>query len=136
MTLAYETNPGTNYIASKMGETAMKELESSVREEVTKTYTEVLFDKLAEVGKGMQEAADGSGELKNGTDQLADGNQTITYNLQVLSDSALVFMDGSRELEVGLGQYRSQCGCSRGRRAAKWCKCTGQWGKRCAERQF
>ena len=105
MTLAYETNPGTNYIASKMGETAMKELESSVREEVTKTYTEVLFDKLAEVGKGMQEAADGSGELKNGTDQLADGNQTITYNLQVLSDSALVFMDGSRELEVGLGQY-------------------------------
>lgn len=36
MTLAYETNPGTNYIASKMSETAMKELESSVREEVTK----------------------------------------------------------------------------------------------------
>ena len=30
MTLAYETNPGTNYIASKMSETAMKELESSV----------------------------------------------------------------------------------------------------------
>jgi len=105
MTLAYETNPGTNYIASKMSETAMKELESSVREEVTKTYTEVLFDKLAEVGDGMQEAADGSGELKDGADQLADGSQTITDNLQVLADSALVFADGSRELEVGLDQY-------------------------------
>ena len=105
MTLAYETNPGTNYIASKMSETAMKELESSVREEVTKTYTEVLFDKLAEVGDGMQEAADGSGELKDGADRLADGSQTITDNLQVLADSALVFADGSRELEVGLGQY-------------------------------
>ena len=58
MTLAYETNPGTNYIASKMSETAMKELESSIREEVTKTYTEVLFGKLAELGDGMQEAAD------------------------------------------------------------------------------
>lgn len=105
MTLAYETNPGTNYIASKMSETAMKELESSVREEVTKTYTEVLFGKLAEVGDGMREAADGSGELKTGTDQLADGNQTITDNLQALSDSALVFVDGSRELEVGIGRY-------------------------------
>ena len=105
MTLAYETNPGTNYIASKMSETAMKELESSVREEVTKTYTEVLFGRLAELGDGMQEAADGSGELKTGTDQLADGNQTITDNLQALSDSALVFVDGSRELEVGIGRY-------------------------------
>ena len=105
MTLAYETNPGTNYIASKMSETAMKELESSVREEVTKTYTEVLFGKLAELGDGMQEAADGSGELKTGTDQLADGNQMITDNLQALSDSALVFVDGSRELEVGIGRY-------------------------------
>lgn len=105
MTLAYETNPGTNYIASKMSETAMKELESSVQEEVTKTYTEVLFDKLAEVGDGMQEAADGSGELKSGANQLADGNQTITDNLQVLSDSTLIFADGSRELEVGLSQY-------------------------------
>lgn len=105
MTLAYETNPGTNYIASKMSETAMKELESSVQEEVTKTYTEVLFDKLAEMGDGMQEAADGSGELKSGANQLADGNQTITDNLQVLSDSTLIFADGSRELEVGLSQY-------------------------------
>lgn len=105
MTLAYETNPGTNYIASKMSETAMKELESSVQEEVTKTYTEVLFDKLAEMGDGMQEAADGSDELKSGANQLADGNQTITDNLQVLSDSTLIFADGSRELEVGLSQY-------------------------------
>lgn len=105
MTLSYETNPGTNYIASKMSETAMKELESSVREEVTRTYTEVLFDKLAEVGDGMQEAADGSGELKDGADQLADGNRTITDNLQILSKSALVFADGSQELEVGLEQY-------------------------------
>ena len=87
-----------------MSETAMKELESSVREEVTKTYTEVLFGRLAELGDGMQEAADGSGELKTGTDRLADGNQTITDNLQALSDSALVFVDGSRELEVGIGR--------------------------------
>ena len=31
MELSYETNPGTNYIASKMSETAMKSMENSVR---------------------------------------------------------------------------------------------------------
>ena len=105
MTLTYETNPGTNYIASKMGESAMKELESSVREEVTKTYAEVLFFFFSEVGDGMHKAADGSGELKNGANKLSSGNQTITENLQVLSDSALVFADGSTELKMGLNQY-------------------------------
>jgi putative membrane protein len=105
MILNYETNPGTNYIASKMSESAMKELESSVRKEVTKTYTEVLIDKFSEIGDGMQEAAEGSGELKNGADKLADGNRTITDNLYILSDSALVFANGSRELQEGLGEY-------------------------------
>ena len=38
MELEYETNPGTNYIASKLSETAMKEIQAGVREEVTKTY--------------------------------------------------------------------------------------------------
>ena len=38
MELFYETNPGTNYIASKMSETAMKEMESAVCQEVTRTY--------------------------------------------------------------------------------------------------
>lgn len=60
MELNYETNPGTNYIASKLSETAMKEIQASVREEVTKTYAETMFDQLTEVGDGMQEAADGA----------------------------------------------------------------------------
>ena len=65
MELSYDTNPGTNYIASKMSATAMEKIESSIREEVTKTYTEAVFDQISEAGDGMQEAADGSGKLKD-----------------------------------------------------------------------
>ena len=65
MELEYETNPGTNYIASKLSETAMKEIQAGVREEVTKTYAETMFDQLAQVGDGMQEAADGAGEIQD-----------------------------------------------------------------------
>ena len=46
MELDYETNPGTNYIASKLSETAMKEIQAGVREEVTKTYAETMLDQL------------------------------------------------------------------------------------------
>ncbi len=105
MELSYDTNPGTNYIASKMSGTAMEKIESSIREEVTKTYTETVFDQIAEVGDGMQEAADGSKALKEGAKELADGNQTITENLKTLADSSLVFRDGSQTLTEGLKAY-------------------------------
>ena len=57
MELSYETNPGTNYIASKMSETAMKTIEASVRESVTKTYVQAVYDQIGVIGDGMQEAA-------------------------------------------------------------------------------
>lgn len=105
MELAYQTNPGTNYIASKMSETAMEKVKNSVAEEVTKTYTQAVFDQIAEVGDGMQEAADGSGDLKAGMDKVSEGNQTITANLKTLADSSLTFREGSETLRVGLKTY-------------------------------
>lgn len=105
MIINYQTNPGTNYIASKMSESAMKELEISVREEVTGTYARVMFQMISKAGDGLSDAADGSAKLVNGAAELQDGNNTITENLQLLSDSALVFSDGSTALYEGLRQY-------------------------------
>ena len=105
MELSYETNPGTNYIASKMSETAMEKIQSSVREEVTRTYAEAVFEQIGKAGDGMEEAADGSGKLQEGTRELASGNEQIEENLQVLADSTLVFRDGSQTLEEGLKTY-------------------------------
>lgn len=105
MELAYQTNPGTNYIASKMSETAMEKVKNSVAEEVTKTYTQAVFDQIAEVGDGMQEAADGSRDLKDGVSKISDGNRTITDNLETLADSSLTFREGSDTLRVGLKIY-------------------------------
>ena len=105
MELAYQTNPGTNYIASKMSETAMEKVKNSVAEEVTKTYTQAVFDQIAEVGDGMQEAADGSRDLKDGVSKISDGNRTITDNLETLADSSLTFREGSDTLRVGLKTY-------------------------------
>lgn len=105
MELDYKTNPGTNYIAMKMSETALEKIRTSVAQEVTKTYAETIFDKISEAGDGMKDAADGAGEIYDGTEKLADGNKTISDNLKTLSEGTLTFKDGTSELKVGLSSY-------------------------------
>ena len=105
MELQYETNPGTNYIASKLGASAMKEMELGVREEVTRTYASTMLEQIGEIGDGMTQAADGGGELKDGAHTLTQGAQSLTDYLAQLSDSSLTFVDGSQRLSQGLGDY-------------------------------
>lgn len=105
MELDYKTNPGTNYIAMKMSETALEKIKTSVAQEVTKTYAETIFDKIGEAGDGMKDAADGAGEIYDGTEKLSDGNKTISDNLKTLSEGTLTFKDGTSKLKVGLSSY-------------------------------
>lgn len=105
MELDYKTNPGTNYIAMKMSETALEKIKTSVAQEVTKTYAETIFDKISDAGDGMKDAADGAGEIYDGTEKLSDGNKTISDNLKTLSEGTLTFKDGTSELKVGLSSY-------------------------------
>lgn len=105
MELDYKTNPGTNYIAMKMSETALEKIKTSVAQEVTKTYAETIFDKISEAGDGMKDAADGAGEIYDGTEKLSDGNKTISDNLKTLSEGTLTFKDGTSQLKVGLSSY-------------------------------
>lgn len=105
MELDYKTNPGTNYIAMKMSETALEKIKTSVAQEVTKTYAETIFDKIGEAGNGMKDAADGAGEIYDGTEKLSDGNKTISDNLKTLSEGTLTFKDGTSKLKVGLSSY-------------------------------
>ena len=46
MILNYETNPGTNYIASKLSETALGKIKTSIREEVTKPMRKLFLIRL------------------------------------------------------------------------------------------
>ena len=105
MQLNYKINPGTNYIASKLSETGMEKIRTSVAEEVTETYTEVIFDQIDAAGEGMQKAADGAGQIKEGVKDASAGNKTISDNLKKLADSTLTFQNGTEELTEGIGAY-------------------------------
>lgn len=110
MELTYETNPGTNYIASKMSETALTKIKDSVAAEVTKTYSETVFDQIATIGDGMQDAADGSLELKEGIEEAAKGSDTISTNLNTLANGANDLTEGTGKLEKGVKDYTDGAG--------------------------
>ena len=105
MKLTYKTNPGTNYVASKMDDSAIAKIEKSVREKVTETYVKTVFDQIKTAGSGFQKAADGSKKIESGAKKLKAGNDTIEQNLKKLASSTLTFQNGAKSLSVGLKTY-------------------------------
>lgn len=105
MMLTYTTNPQTNYIATKMDDSAMAKVKAEISSTVTKTYSKILFKNVKTLSKGFKTAADGSQKLSDGVNTDKDGNATITENLNTLASSALVFNDGADSLVKGLSAY-------------------------------
>lgn len=105
MQLEYRTNPGTNYIASKMDETAVSTIRTQVADQVTKTYTKTMFQQVKTAAKGFAQAADGAKQINSGTKKLSKGNKTIIENLNTLASSSLTFKNGADSLQVGLKSY-------------------------------
>ncbi len=105
MQLNYETNPGKNYIAAKMSDSALVKIRDSISEEVTKEYTEAIFSEISDAGSGMQEAADGALKLRDGANDAAEGSDKLAKNLKKLANSTLTFEQGSEELTVGIQKY-------------------------------
>ena len=105
MMLTYTTNPQTNYIATKMDDSAMAKVKAEISSTVTKTYSKILFKNVKTLSKGFKTAANGSQKLSDGVNTAKDGNATITENLNTLASSALVFNDGADSLVKGLSAY-------------------------------
>ena len=117
MKLEYTTNPGKNYISMKLGESAMKTIQSNITEQVTRTYTENVFDSLTDIESGFCDATDGTQDMLDGEKKLEEGNNLITENLVLLSDGAGALKKGTGTLSKGahtlndsMGQLTSGAG--------------------------
>lgn len=105
MELKYKTNPGTNYIASKLCTTAMEKIRTSVSEEVSKTYTEAVFDGFDDIASGMDDAVDGTDTMLSGEKKLIDGNGKLEAGLGTLSAGGTDLYKGASKLKTGLATY-------------------------------
>lgn len=99
MELTYETNPGTNYVASKLGESAMVKMEASIQKSVTETYAKAFMEQLTEVGDKLKEAADGTEDLYDGEVKVADG-------VKELHDGSQALYEGTSDLASGAGALK------------------------------
>lgn len=105
LTISYQTSKGHSFVASKMGESAMEKLKTSVSETITKTYTTAVFDSMREIQTGMVEAADGSQQLTNGASQLESGSETLSNGLTTLTTSGQALVTGANQLATGVVSY-------------------------------
>ncbi|MBR3149883.1 MAG: YhgE/Pip domain-containing protein, partial [Eubacterium sp.] len=105
MKLEYYVNPGTNYIASKFGESAVKSVKEQINKTVINTYATTIYGKLGTIHDGFLAAADGSAQIGDGVSQLKNGNRQITNGLSTLSNGCLTLKKGTGTLEDGLKQY-------------------------------
>lgn len=66
MELQYKINPGKNYVASKMSESAIQKIANSIENTVTETYAKSVFDEFSSIGIELADAADGASQIKEG----------------------------------------------------------------------
>jgi putative membrane protein len=64
MHLTYKTNDSLNYIGRVISDMGAKQLNTQIREQVTKAYAKAVFQQLKTVGTGMKSAAKAETQLK------------------------------------------------------------------------
>ncbi|MBS4171970.1 YhgE/Pip domain-containing protein [Bacillus sp. FJAT-49736] len=99
--LKYIPNEGANYLSSKIGDSALKEIKASVSKEVTATYAEQIFDKLKEMGKGYAQASKGASSIYDGAKKLNNGSKTMKENLETLASKSIEFDNGLKSAADG-----------------------------------
>ncbi|WP_152395129.1 YhgE/Pip domain-containing protein [Paenibacillus guangzhouensis] len=96
-----ESNEGHNFLAAQIGGTGMQTLKSEVSAEVTKSYTETVFDQLTEVSEGLTTAGDGATKLSNGVNDAESGANLLKKNLGLLVSGTSQLKSGVDKLQKG-----------------------------------
>lgn len=102
--LKYKTNSGYNYLASQIGKKGVEQLESNLSNEISKTYTGVIFDKIGEMGDGFKKASDGAGKLADGSSKASDGSRDLVKGTDTFSSKTKDLQNGLGKLEGGSSQ--------------------------------
>ncbi|MFC4224052.1 YhgE/Pip domain-containing protein [Lysinibacter cavernae] len=88
-------NDSNSFLASTLGQQAMKQLRDTVRVTVGEESAHTLLAGLNDAGDGLRDAADGAG-------QLTDGLTTASTGLGALSEGATTLNDGMGVLNSGV----------------------------------
>ncbi|MCY9696677.1 YhgE/Pip domain-containing protein [Paenibacillus alginolyticus] len=96
--LIYRTNAGTNYVASQVGSSAVKEMKAKIDASITKSYADGVFANMQELAKGISDAGNGAKSLNQGTSRAKDGFSQLTDGIRQISGGASRLQESSGQL--------------------------------------
>ncbi|GAB6991056.1 YhgE/Pip domain-containing protein [Paenibacillus pini] len=102
--LIYKTNPGNNFIAGQVGATAITKLKDEISNEITKSYTQAVFDNIGSMSDGFAKAGNGATELSDGTKKANAGLHSVQDGIDTLADGATKLSKGAAPLAHGAEQ--------------------------------
>lgn len=100
-TIIYSPNQKTNFLASQIISSAVKNIEINLQAKVAKTVTENLVENLNDVPENLNKIADGSQELENGTNKLVDGAKELADGTNELDSKYIEFDNGINSAYTG-----------------------------------
>lgn len=110
MTISYETAQGSSLFASKISNSAIGKLKSSVSDNITKSYTKSVFSQLTKLGSGISQLATGGNKLNDGSNQLNQGAQNLNNGIGQLSEGGQKLSQGAGHLSSGIETYTAGVG--------------------------
>lgn len=113
-TITYSPNQKRNFLASQILNSAVKEIEKSVRSNINKEIVTELASQLnaipsqmTELQSGIKQIYDGSSQLSEGSQSLAEGSAAYSNKFNEYQSGVSSIKDGSNTLSNGLSALNS-----------------------------
>ncbi|WP_257984377.1 YhgE/Pip domain-containing protein [Neobacillus cucumis] len=110
MGLKYYTNPGKNYMASKIVVSGMSKINEKISNTITKQYATTLYNRLNQAGNRLQEATDGASQIDKAANEITNKSTTLHTYLQSLASGTALFNDGTQKIYNGTQQFQTEIG--------------------------
>ncbi|HLO11794.1 MAG TPA: YhgE/Pip domain-containing protein, partial [Pseudoneobacillus sp.] len=96
--LYYESSLGSNYVASRIGETGIEKLREKLSRTLSENYSKTMFEQLVSVGKGLKDAGESTNQLRSGLTKVMDGTSSIKLGMEEKKESVEKLSKGSKQL--------------------------------------
>jgi len=109
--IVFMPNESYNFLSAQIGNTAIEKMKNELSKEVTKAYTQTVFEQIQTLADGLSKASDGANEIASGTVSAKEGATLIAENLNKLSSGSMTMqngmiklVDGGAKLEGGIAE--------------------------------
>ncbi|BBI36250.1 YhgE/Pip domain-containing protein [Cohnella abietis] len=99
--IVFLPNESFNFLAAQIGNSAIEKMKNGLSKEVTKAYTNTVFNQIQTLADGLTQASDGASEIAAGTDSAKKGAALLEENLNKLATGSLTVQGGIAELASG-----------------------------------